>query len=373
MAMQMFSTCLGMSKSFVFIGRLALVTALTMVIAGCSQLDGVVSKWNITDPEPTSTSMSTALACLGREIRTAQSNGKKFPRVVLVVDEVADETRSPRDPYTGKLSYGGRKVVETVIDREIPRDFIVIYAIPQAVTKYNVSGELGASQMKELEALRKQHRADFLLLLNVGFTKSDDAVSSDGLSGSGTYEGGKLNTSITGGTSQRMGRIGLHGKLGSPFGNLRVHSFGLDIETTSKSKRFMLNLGYDMAGLGLEAENLLVDGPHGAQDVLLVAAAYHVVSFLAEGHGHERCIAVQSQGRQAFSRWQTMSEQERVKVVQRGLARKRLYEGRIDGVWGAALQRAVDRFAAEQRTMSYGPQSISSLHIAMLVAGLMDE
>lgn len=353
--------------------KIVLAAALTLGTSGCASLEAAVNGWNKAEPEATSTSMTAALACLGREVSSAIKGGRKFPKFLLVVADVRDETRSPQDPYTGKLSFGGAKVLENAFDSNLPRQLITVPLKPPAALNgyLRSNSDLSKEQILALEDFRKLHGADFVLILEAGFTKFDETLRTDGDSKSAVYEGKTYSGGLSFGDSAKVGRIGLHGKIGSPIGNIRMHSVALDIATTSNSNRYMLNLGYRGAGIGLERERLMVDGPHGAQQVLLEAAAYQVVSHLVEGFAHEKCLNQQTASREANTLWQELPRNEQIKQIQAELERRGYYRGAIDGKWGPAMQSAVNKFATERKTLPFGPDNLMALHFALQQAGVM--
>jgi hypothetical protein len=357
-----------MSRSFAWLAKFGIATAAMAGTAGCTTLESAISKFNSYEVEPATTSLNAALTCLSREVKAeARRSGTKLPKVVLIISEIDDETKSSRDPYTGRLSYGGRRVVEDAVRRYFPPEFIFVpLTIPSTLADLERGHSVTKAMVEQLEILQRNARAEHTLYLSMGFTKFDESLTSRGRSIGITYDDKKTETTTSKGESTQQSVMGLRGKLGEPIGNTFLHPIAFDVQLASRSNNLILNFGYDRVGLGYERQKLVVDGVHGAQETLLIAAVYDIAAYLAGAAINERCLKVKSEDRGTFAHWMELTESGQVEALQTLLARQGYYSDAIDGIWGAKTQAAADRFSAKWGHPSFTKKTREGLMAALI-------
>lgn len=206
--------------------------------------------------EPTRTSMSEPLRCLGQQIDRRPS---KY--LVLFVPPIGNGTITPASQATD-LSLAGKNFIHTAIVNQLRSKKVLLPAI-------------------DLATFVKRYKKDLpkfsIYVLGGAFTEFKTTSGSGvglGAEASHDRDGGKAS----GDFNVESAQLALDLSLANPASGMVVDNVGLRIEVNKNRDGFTLALGTGGGGFGINLGSMEADSPHAKQRVLIEAALYALLA-----------------------------------------------------------------------------------------------
>lgn len=281
----------------------SLAVGLAVMVSGCSMNTLKISKDFKEVPEVTRNNMTDAVSCMGSALKKGNSNSA----YIFMVRDVKDGTVKDSVYQDGPLADAGRVQLMNVLSEHLyPHVGLVADNFPMMFSQVGKEavglnrfglpspqnmGIFMSSYSGIIQNARKAKRLNparnvIPLVISGSFTRFD----SDNLvqSGSGQNLGSRTKRlaenerddywrRVSGqadiGSTSSARAISLVMNLVDPRNNLVVSSQSFDLIFYRENKNFRLRIGVGDGYYGISKNNVVVEGVHGAQKVLLDAAA----------------------------------------------------------------------------------------------------
>lgn len=258
-----------------------------LLVAGCAENGGYVRALPLEVPSHSVSHYDAAGRCLSGII--GQSFRSQGQRLLVLIDQLGDQTVRRDSAETGVLSNAGGTVLASIMRQITPTDVV---EIPLSMPVYSrLFFEQGVPiSSGEVRSLAQQYGANRVIGITGGFTAVDSNRGSLGGGASGSADRDDFSAGVDLGFSSGASRIDLVLTVGDVQRNRSLASIRMTGTAMSKSRSFNGTIEVMGIGGGVSYNNVVVDGLHNVQANLLAAANFWLWSALLPGDAELACL-----------------------------------------------------------------------------------